>query len=570
MTRRAVSTPAQPSPTTKRAKAVTGRSGPAQRTPAKPPTFVDFAGRFVRLSPAQRVLLKVSCDGASPCDLSPIEQVIANELFGSVDVIRESARSVMLWLLGRGAGKSTLAALFVLYQALTVDLSRLAPGEEALAPIVAVDTRQARICVRFALGFAKSRPEIARLISAPNMDGFTIKRGDRSVRISVLPATAGGGAARGRSIVGAILDEAAFWDDDGAEASLADMIGALSPRLLIGARIVAITSAWASVGQVFEWTQAQWGNPSTVLVAKGTTEQMRGADPEVRAMVARERARDPANARRELDCEFLSRDQGSVFDAGAVASCTDPKMPITSPPDLARTAFGGLDLGFSSDSSALVIVRIASDDVIEVVELIERRALKNQPLRPSIVLGVDFLPRLLAHGCSSVATDVHHEQVVREHLTGLRVVRGPDGAEGKRKIHTVAQDLINAGRVRMPRHPRLQQQLLEIQAKPRPNGGVAITSPRRRGRHGDTASGLIAAVYLASQHLAGKERRYFAPRNLQRSAALEALGEQASAHRAPVVARDRQQPRTEFELSADGCRVVQVTRRRTPQERWAF
>ncbi len=532
------------------------------------PSCVDFARRFLPdLTPAQGVLLRVAIDGLEPCDLGLGEREIAAELFGPVDRIPATARTVLLWLLGRASGKSTIAALAALYAACTVDVSKLAPGEEAMVPIFAVDTRQARIVLNAARGFAKARPELKRRVGAETKDGFTVKRGARGVRIEVLPATAGGGAARGRSIAGAVLDEAAFWDDDGGEASVGDIIDALAPRLMSGAKIIAITSAWAQSGQVYEWVAGQHRRPVSVTVARGRTETMRDGDDDIAAMVARERARDPDNASREFDNDFLSREAGLVFGADRVAPCVDEGMPLPAPPEPEAPAFAGLDLGFSSDASALVIVR-QRGDLIEVVDIVERKPSKGRPLRPSEVLAQDFLPRIVAHGCRVASTDVHHEAVVRENLSRVRVVRLPDGAAGKLRAHTVAQDVMTARRVRVPRHPRLIRQLGEITAKPKPAGGVTISSPRRRGRHGDIASALVAALWLAESY--GRRGDYQPPdrRLLRVSDAVRALGEEAADHRGSAAARflGDEQPRTvgraqpgDFVLGEDG-RVHRTTR----------
>lgn len=520
------------------------------------------------ITPAQLVLVKISIDGVEPADLPQGEREIAVELFGSVDRIAATARTVLLWLLGRASGKSTLAALVALYQGLTVDVSKLAPGEQAMLPIFALDQRQARVVLGFAKGFARARREIKRLVEHETRDGFTLKRGDRSVRIEVLPATPGGGAARGRSIAGAVCDEAAFWDsDDGADASVGDVIDALAPRLMRGAKIVSITSAWAQSGQVHEWTAGQHGRPSTVLVAKGRTETMRDGDEDVAAMVERERARDPDNAAREFDNEFLSREAGLVFAPERVTPCIDEHMALPAPPEPDLPAFCGLDLGFSSDASAMVIVR-QRGDVIEVAEIIERKPSKGRPLRPSEVLAVDFLPRIVAHGCRIVATDLHHEQLVREHFARMRVVRLPDGAAGKLRAHTIAQDALSAQRVRMPRHLRLLRQLGEVTAKPTAAGKVTISSPRRRGRHGDIASALVAGLWVAESHGRRGDYQPPDPRRLRTSDAVRALGEELSDHRGSAAARflgDERSPMTpraqpgEFTLGPDG-RVHRTTR----------
>ena len=59
---------------------------------------------------------------------------------------------------------------------------------------------------------ACEHPSLARMVAAETADSVTIERPDgRRVVIECLPATRGGSAVRGRSLVGAVLDESAFF-----------------------------------------------------------------------------------------------------------------------------------------------------------------------------------------------------------------------------------------------------------------------------------------------------------------------------------------------------------------------
>jgi hypothetical protein len=67
--------------------------------------------------------------------------------------------------------------------------------------------------------------------------------------------------------------------------------------------------------------------------------------------------------------------------------------------------------------------------------------------------------------------------------------------------HTWARALLHEGRLRLPNHPRLLQQLRDVVSKPTPGGGLSITSSRRAGTgHGDLVTAMVLAVYQRGGH----------------------------------------------------------------------
>jgi phage terminase large subunit-like protein len=73
-------------------------------------------------------------------------------------------------------------------------------------------------------------------------------------------------------------------------------------------------------------------------------------------------------------------------------------------------------------------------------------------------------------------------------------------APEKREAYVNAKTILHEGRLAMPVHPRLRQQLRDVVAKPMPGGGTQITSPQRPdGSHGDLVSALVNALWAATQ-----------------------------------------------------------------------
>jgi hypothetical protein len=340
----------------------------------KPLAAVSFT-RFVaevlqvRLTPAQRVLCTVAFDGVDPIQLDASDRDIARQIFGDVDVVPPAARDVLAATCGARAGKSyLLGALRLLHLSLVTPLTTLAPGEQAFGLIIAPDLRLSRQTLRYVSGAAKGAPTIARLIAGETADSITLQRPDnRVVCVECLPATRGGSAVRGRSLVAALLDEAAFFRDDDYLVNDTEIFKAVAPRILPSGQLIIASTPWAEAGLLHELHTANYGKPTSALAAHAPTLLLRD-DEHTRQLVERERARDPENASREFDAVPMVAGSGAFFDPVAIKACIDESMPLVAPAMTSGRVFCGLDTGFRKDPSAAVVVRATGQnlDHIEV------------------------------------------------------------------------------------------------------------------------------------------------------------------------------------------------------------
>jgi hypothetical protein len=460
--------------------------------------FVPFVRDVLRikLTPAQRVLCLVAFDGVEPCNLTGADRDLARQLFGEVERVPESARAVLVAVCGARSGKTyVLDALYSLWRALTADLSALAAGELGVAVVVAPDVRLARQALRFALGAARATPSIAPLIKTVSTDSFVLKRPDgHSVSVEVLPATRGGSALRGRSLVSAVLDECAFFRDEGFVVNDSEVFRAVAPRVLPGGMVVICSTPWAEAGLLFDEYRKNWNEPRTALVAHAPTLLM---NPAKAAEVARETERDPENARREFGAEFLPYGSGLFFDSVSIdrALAAGAEVRVT-PPTTGRVAIGG-DLGLVRDASGFVAIH--AHEFFDVAEVFELRPTKGAPLKLSEVVpqGFDFATR---HGSRRIHVDHHVLQPAQEYVPdecSLEPIEG--GQDAKVERYTTVRNLMNEGRIRIPRtYTRLANQLREVLAKPMPGGGLHISLPRRAGVHGDVGASFVVGVHAAA------------------------------------------------------------------------
>lgn len=474
-----------------------------QRTAAVPARFTAFVSWLgITLTLGQRVAVLVAYDGLEPKDLRGDERDMARKLFGDVQTIPPAARRTIVAVCGRAGGKSyVLSALRMLHLALTVSLATLAPGEVAVALVVAPDKKTAGQVLRFALGAARQRPELKRRIVSTTAEGFELKRDDGQVSIQVLAATRGGSAVRGRSYVGAVLDECAFFRDaDSGVVNDAEIYKAIIPRVMQGGQIVLASTPWAELGLLYDFHQRNHGHPVDAVSVHAPTLLLRG-DQETRDLVATEYARDPMNAAREFGAEFMASAGEAFFDGEAIKQAIDETL-ILPAPRAHLIASVGADMGFRSDSAAQVVT--LRDDVrITVASVQELRPEKGKPLKPSEVVR-QFAIVARGFEAAYVVADGHYRESIQEHLSehGLELTMAPEGAKGKSDTYTAVRIKLNEGRIRLPNHERLIRQLKEVRARPVSGGGISIVSPRwRTGGHGDIVSAFVLAAWDSARQM---------------------------------------------------------------------
>lgn len=462
-----------------------------------PQTFLGFlAWMGVTPKPGQRVLVAVAYDGVQPKDLVGEEREIARRIFGDVEAVTPAQRAVIAAVCGARGGKSyLLIALRLLWGMLVRDLSSLAPGQRAVALLIAQNDKLRREVVRYALGAVQSKPELAALlVGEPTADGFRLRRPDgQLVAFETGVATAGGYGARGRSLTDFAMDEAAFFRDASFAVNDEEIFRAGSARVLPGGQTIVASTPWAEAGLLYDLWKRNFGKPEDALVAHAPTLVVHDSEM-TRAIVAREEARDPDNARREFGAEFMTGGttvffEGSTLDA---AETHPPEWFGLTPGD--RVA-AGADFGFRSDSSSLILAA-HRDGLVHVYGGAEKKPEQGVPLKPSVTVR-DFA-RLIDGECSWVMADGHYRESISEHLDehGLSYLAAPSTPAD---TYVRARMLLREGRIRIHGvefRTRLLQQLREVQGRPIAGGGMSIIHPRwAKGGHGDLAAAFVLALW---------------------------------------------------------------------------
>ena len=459
----------------------------------------------LKLTAGQAVIAKCLFGDYEPSDLTGRELELAKEIFGGVSSFSPKVKRVVYLRLGRGSGKTSIASAWSVYASVTANIDRCGPGDIPVAVTVAPDKATAKLSIRMAREMIRGNSHLNALVEESSEESILLRRPDgRRVAIEAFAASRGGSSVRGRSILTFLLDEAEFFRSDDAGSYVIndrDIYGALMPRLLPEGRGIFLSTPWPVETMMAEEFDKNYGHPKTAVAAMATTMVMRGDDPEIAAIVQQELERDPDNAKREYFCELDRTSGGEFFDAGALGiSRQEYEYPL--PRNLLWPAAAGCDFAFKADSSTLVITQY-DGRLYRVSEMLELRPRRNQPLKPSEVCR-EFAQVLRRYNISSVVTDAHYREAMREHLStyGIGLIDAPEGANGKLEVYTRTKACLNEGLVRIPDNhdgKRLCEQAKTIVAKPTPGGLLSIRTPRRIGlAHGDLVSAWTLSVHALS------------------------------------------------------------------------
>jgi hypothetical protein len=450
------------------------------------PKFTAFCHDLgLSLEPGQRALCAVAYDGEAP-------EGLGAAIYGGAFAVPAQARGVVAICAGARSGKTRLAALRLLHLALTVPLDQLARGEAAFAAIVAPKLALARQALAFIRGALDALPALKRMVSADNADSLTIRRGAQAVTIEAVAAGRGGAGLRGRWFVGALLDESAFFRDESSgvvnDAALYD---AVAPRILRGGQVIVQSTPWARSGLLYDLWRCNWANPTTALAVHAPTRLLR-SDPDVLAIVSREEQRDPENALVEYGAQWGAASAGRWLSEEDLARAVRPAIAPARPGD--SVAAGG-DLGFVRNSAALAVLA-GSPGAWRLAHVREWRPAEGKPLAPSVVCR-ELVADLQEHGCPGVTVDQHYRESLRElaEADALTLSDAPAPAEAWAVVRT----LLREGRLQLPDHPLLLNQLRGVCGRLASGGSVQITLPRTPdGRHGDLAAALAGACWAAT------------------------------------------------------------------------
>lgn len=409
---------------------------------------------------------------------------------------------------GVRSGKSLLAAMCALiYGAITADLSNVRPGERVRGLIVAPRVELSLSTFAHVVGTLQASPNLrAYLDGTPNAESLWIKRPDgHRVLIQIVAAAPGGVNLRSTWLIGIVFDEADFHDSEDAAVNLAENREAATMRLVPGAQEWVVSSPWIDSGPFYDLVQRYLGKPDDGIVCFHSNSRAMNPtlDPVREAQMRR---RDPDKASRELDAIPMTGGGDDFFPASLIDACM-----VDAPPWAKGTPhFGGTDLGFRKNSSALALSHAATIDgrmraVLGFVR--ELRPEKGKPLVPGEVVKT-FARDCYDHDCSSMKGDLHYADTAQEKLAeiandasdGIRIAVSYDEhiptQESNAAVLTELRRRMLEAQAILGTDPVLRQQLKGTKSKALPGGKIVVILPKRGQLHGDV---LMAAALSLTQ-----------------------------------------------------------------------
>jgi hypothetical protein len=399
----------------------------------------------------------------------------------------ENPRQRLVVRVGRRGGKSSTLCRVIVAELMYGD-HHVTPGDVGVFACISVKKAEAR----------ERLHTIKSILTALKVGH--IHRGDE-IRIKDRPLAARVYAASfrtavGMTCVGIVCDEVARWRDEDTGANPAkEVLASVRPSLatMVNSHEFLSSSPWSTLDAHYE--AYELGNTSEQLVAHAPTWV---ANPTISQSRCEQLEPDELTREREYGAIPMKAGLSSFFDGNAIEDTIDQDLHCPLPPMGHHRMTAGADFGFKRDSSAIAVVAKDSDGHMhKLIDYMELKPGPNEPLKPSETVAA-FASVLKRNYLRSVMADHHYREAVSEYLAQnkMGLISAPGGALGNMKVYVNARSLIHQGRVRIPDHQQLRRDLLEVQHRPTPNGGLRIILPRRTGGgHADLVSAFVLALY---------------------------------------------------------------------------
>lgn len=390
-----------------------------------------------------------------------------------------------LWVIaGRRSGKSRMAAAIATYlAAFEGPAVKLAPGERGHVLALASTLAQANEAHHYVEGFMTASPILARSVEA--ITATTIKLAGR-IEIATHPANFR--SVRGRTLVAAIFDEAAYWRDEVSAQPDLEIYRAVLPALATtGGMLVGISSPYRRTGLLHSKHRAAYGvdDPEALVIQAPTGELNPTIKPGV---IARARAADPEAASAEWDAQFRT-DLAALFSEELIEDAIDHGRPLELPWRRDRRYVAFVDASAGRHDAFTACIGHVEGDVF-VADVVRGR---KPPFDPASV-AKEYAELAKAYGVSTVVGDAFAGEWVSQAFAAWRV-RYVRSALPKSALYLEALPAFAQGRVRIPDHAPLLRELRTLERRVGRMGKDTVDHPR--GGSDDLANALAGALNVA-------------------------------------------------------------------------
>jgi hypothetical protein len=386
------------------------------------------------------------------------------------------------WLVvGRRGGKSFISALVAVYLACFFDYRRyLAPGERGTVMLLAQDRRGARVLMWYISALLNNVSLLKPLIVKETTEAIELANG-----LNIEVHTSNFRAVRGYTIVACLCDEIAWWlTEDSANPDF-EVLEAIRPGMATvpEAMLLCLSSPYAQRGALFDVFKRYWGEDGDVLIWRADSRRM---NPTIsKHTVARAYERDPERAKAEFGAQFRS-DIESYVSREAVEACVVPgRYEVPWVPGVLYRAFCDPS-GGSKDSMTLAISHQERSGVWMLDCIRERKP----PFSPEDV--VEEFATLLKDYRIGMASGDRFGGLWPSERFRVHGINYVVSERVKSDLYKEFLPLINSGQVELLDHPKLIQQLINLERRTARGGRDSIDHPP--GGHDDVANAAAGAI----------------------------------------------------------------------------
>ncbi len=397
---------------------------------------------------------------------------------------------------GRRSGKSRLLSLIAVYLACFYDYSKfLVPGETGVLAVIAADRRQARVILRYCLGFLESIPLLKSKIVKADAEVIQLTN-----NIVLEIHTGRIAAPRGRTFIGVLCDELAFWRDENSSHPDKDVVDAVRPGLITipTSMLLMASSPYAKRGVLYNTYRRHFANnESKTLVWQAPTWTMNPGIARDGPTMTRAFDDDPAAAAAEYGAEFRSDIDSFVSREVIDANTVFGRFEL---PPLHRYGESNAGIaiaykafvdpsGGSSDSMTLAVSHKEGD--IAVLDAVREA---HPPFSPEQTVA-EFAALLLTYGIHSVMGDRYGGEWPREQFRKHGIQYEP-ADKPKSEIYKELLPLLNSRRVELLDINRLNTQLAGLERRTARGGRDSID--HAPGAHDDVINVVAGALVMVA------------------------------------------------------------------------
>jgi hypothetical protein len=385
----------------------------------------------------------------------------------------------------RRCGKGRMMGALAAYEATLVP-HRLAPGETGVVACVSPTREQSKIIQRYACGFLETSPLLRGEIKEVTQTEIRLHNGNVIVTLTSDYRT-----LRGRSLLLACIDEAAFLRDEGSAAPDVEVARALLPGLsTTGGMLCIMSSPYRQAGILFQRHRDHFGrDDDRILVVAGASTVF---NPTLdQGMIDAALAADPEAAQAEWLGSWRTDLQTFLPDA-LIDAAIDHGRPLELPPQDGIVYHCFVDMSSGAHDAAAIAIAHKDASGRAVIDVVRGRPSPHDPRSAA----AEFAALAGEYRCHTITGDAYAGGWVK----GAFEAHGLQYRQSKltrSELYLEGLPLFSRGQARIPSHDVALREMRLLQRRVAKSGKDSVD--HGVGGHDDYANALFGALNLVAQ-----------------------------------------------------------------------